>query len=397
MNPNPCTRNLAVGVLAIGIAVVAAAAPHGSNLGQLVGWDTGVWGVGFTAKKAETAEVGKDAKTRRHGKASATICATTNNDPDLYRSFTQVISADAYRGKRVRLQASIKTRNTIGAGLWMRVDGIDHIEGFDSMPNRQIVGTSNWTVCSVVLDVPKTSVAITLGATMKGPGQMWLNDFSLQAVDPAKFKETGGWLGPDYSNNPLTPKNLDFTAPPKPLPISAPGWKTVLGTSGGSVYLDTQTRHADKPSICMRRPEGQDLVALFQQIRADRYRGKRVEYTAYIKSSDKVDAGPFVAIPGGGQLVTGQISQFVEQGTKWVKDTREWKPVTCVVDIPEWARCFQIGVNLNGTGKIWVNDSSLKVVGASTPLTFAEPLEKLYNDAKLKSLPKQPRNLDFGE
>ena len=78
--------------------------------------------------------------------------------PTGFGALSQFIRADDYRGKRVRFSAYVKTHDvsaaSSGAGLWMRVDGNGGILAFDNMQNRPIMGTTDWKLVSVVLDVP---------------------------------------------------------------------------------------------------------------------------------------------------------------------------------------------------------------------------------------------------
>jgi len=135
----------------------------------------------------------------------------------------QSIRAINYRGKRVRLTGYLKANaNDADANLWFRVDGASEVLASDYMENRPIRGTTGWTQYSIVLDVPRNATGLTFGFALAGPGQVWMDDLSLEIVDPS-LPTTGhafgirGWrqkLGRSgwttYENLPRAPINLDF-------------------------------------------------------------------------------------------------------------------------------------------------------------------------------------------
>jgi hypothetical protein len=110
-----------------------------------------------------------------------------------FGTLMQTVRADAYRGKRVRLSSYVRSESVHGwAGLWMRVDGPQSVPlAFDNMQNRPINGTSNWTKCDVVLDVPESARSIALGLLLTGAGQVWMDDLIIQTVDKKSVPATG--------------------------------------------------------------------------------------------------------------------------------------------------------------------------------------------------------------
>jgi hypothetical protein len=98
-------------------------------------------------------------------------------------SLMQMFSAEKYRGKRVRLQARVKTKEVSGwAGLWMRVDTEGGPRSFYNSQDKPIKGSTEWTVRSVVLDVPAGAGAIAFGVIANGTGQVWIDELSLEPV-----------------------------------------------------------------------------------------------------------------------------------------------------------------------------------------------------------------------
>lgn len=123
-----------------------------------------------------------------------------------FGTLMQSFRADDYRGKRLRLRASVRLRDVRGwAGLWMRIDGPDdETLGFDNMQSRPLQGTNDtWRAVQVVLDVPTTSESISFGILLSGTGETWIDDIRLEEVD-ASVPVTGA------AREPKAPRNLDF-------------------------------------------------------------------------------------------------------------------------------------------------------------------------------------------
>ena len=64
----------------------------------------------------------------------------------------------------------------------MRVDGNGGTLAFDNMQSRPIRGTTDWTLVSVVLDVPSDATGIAIGLLLSSPGEAWIDDASLEVV-----------------------------------------------------------------------------------------------------------------------------------------------------------------------------------------------------------------------
>lgn len=101
-----------------------------------------------------------------------------------FATLMQSISAETWRGKRVRLTAKVRTRGAQRAQMWMRVDGQSRqVLAFDSMSNRPITGSRPWRSYAIVLDVPRTATTISYGFMLSGRGTVWADDFRVQRVD----------------------------------------------------------------------------------------------------------------------------------------------------------------------------------------------------------------------
>jgi hypothetical protein len=129
---------------------------------------------------------------------------------DKYAVLMQSIVADAYRGGKVRLIASLKTEDADAGTIWMRVDRAPgSVVRFDNMMARNgngaLKGTRGWTTRSIVLDVPDEATSIHFGFFLQGYGRVWAKGFSIQSVS-AGVETTAGSTA--YLPQPT---NLDFS------------------------------------------------------------------------------------------------------------------------------------------------------------------------------------------
>lgn len=155
--------------------------------------------------------------THSHSGRFALAIGGNDTSSTKFSGVGQLVAADNYRGKRVRLSAWVKQVNIVGTdvGLWMRVDGQDLVYGIDNFSTRTVDGTLDWRQISVILDVPTEATGIAFGALMSGSGEFLVDGMSLDVV-PATGSTTNLVTQPltsgfsDYSTAPKSPANLDF-------------------------------------------------------------------------------------------------------------------------------------------------------------------------------------------
>lgn len=126
----------------------------------------------------------RDSVARSEGLASAVVGPAGG----AFGMMNQSMKPDAFRGKRVRYSAMVKTdsiASAAGAGLWMRVDGpnVGQILQFDNMFDRPIPSFTDWKRHEIVLEVPEESSYIIWGLIVNGPGKAWIDDVRIEVVD----------------------------------------------------------------------------------------------------------------------------------------------------------------------------------------------------------------------
>ncbi|MGB7329339.1 MAG: hypothetical protein WBD31_30940, partial [Rubripirellula sp.] len=145
--------------------------PHKSATNFAAGWGGG--GQGY--------ELVRDTEIKHSGKASGRIERTKNNGN--FGTFTQMLVADSYRGKKARLTGYLKTKAAGSSGIWMRIDGPGNQPlGFDNMQDRAVKGTTDWAKQTIELDVPESATAIAIGFLLIGDGSVWGDDLELSVV-----------------------------------------------------------------------------------------------------------------------------------------------------------------------------------------------------------------------
>jgi RNA polymerase sigma factor (sigma-70 family) len=101
----------------------------------------------------------------------------------------QVMLADDYRGKRLRLSGSMKTEGVKHrAGLFLGVAGPEEMLSLDEMQDRPIQETQDWKRYEVAAIIPKESEFITFGVVLYGKGQVWLEDVHLEVQELGRSK-----------------------------------------------------------------------------------------------------------------------------------------------------------------------------------------------------------------
>lgn len=154
-------------------------------------------------------ETGIDDSITYSGKRSAFIQSIVQQASG-FGTLMQSFKADDYRGKRVRFAAAVKTTDVSSwAGLWMRVDGPRRNESlaFDNMEKRPIVGTTDWHMYEVVLDVPTEATSLSFGILVHGNGHAWLSGVRFEEVDKAVLVTASAKVHWREDK----PSNLDFS------------------------------------------------------------------------------------------------------------------------------------------------------------------------------------------
>jgi len=125
---------------------------------------------------------------------------------------------------------------------------------------------------------------------------------------------------------------------------------------------------------------------LMQQCNPDKYLGKRVRMTGYIKSENVTSwAGLWLRVDQAGSQ---QPLSFDNMGSRPIKGTTDWKKYEIVLDIPANASLIAYGTLLDGTGQVWFDNITFEIVDKSVQTTDAK-------NVKNPATQSGPTNLDF--
>lgn len=162
-----------------------------------------------TGSLPDSYKTGLDNKVFKNGQNSAFIESIDNN-VEGFGTMMQTCNAKNYLGTQIKMTGYIKSEKVSDwAGMWLRVDSrIEHTSlSFDNMQDRPVTGTTDWTKCEIILDVPEESGTLNFGFLISGTGKIWFDNISIEIQDNATPK-----ISTDLNSLtvPEKPTNLDF-------------------------------------------------------------------------------------------------------------------------------------------------------------------------------------------
>ncbi len=130
---------------------------------------------------------------------------------------------------------------------------------------------------------------------------------------------------------------------------------------------------------------GEDYGSLMQTISSQRYLGKRIRMTGYMKTKGvTMWAGFYVRVD---KEDAKEPLSFDNMADRHIVGSTNWTQYKIEVDVPFNASKIAFGARLHGPGQIWFDDISFEEIGNSTIKA-----ETVLCDTSLKRIPE---NLDF--
>lgn len=153
--------------------------------------------------------------------------------------------------------------------------------------------------------------------------------------------------------------------------------------------IDRTVFHTGTASAFLQSEEEEfvpdEYATIMQQFRAERFLGKRVRFSAFVKALEVEGwAGLWLRLDGKFS-VTLKLDNMQNRP---IKGTINWNLYSCVLDVPEETELINIGILLTGKGRVWLDDVSFQEVDRTVPVTDFE-IQKEY--------PDYPENLTFEE
>ncbi len=168
------------------------------------------------------------------------------------------------------------------------------------------------------------------------------------------------------------------------------------GGGGYKLFLDATTKHGGQSSGSIQSTDGPGNFGTFTQwLRADRYRGKRLRLTGFLKIEGVGPGGAGLWMRVDGKEKTSIAFDNMEK--RRPRGTSDWKPYEVVLDVPDEAEEIYFGCLLVGPGKAWVDDLRFEVVGKDVPTTQLDvtPDDRGKDQPPFKVTRTTPTNLDF--
>jgi hypothetical protein len=147
--------------------------------------------------------------------------------------------------------------------------------------------------------------------------------------------------------------------------------------------IDTVAAYDGHPSAYLRAKVSsvEGFGTLMQDFRADHYLGKRVRFSAFVKTERAQDwAGLWMRVDKESKQLA-----FDNMQDRSIKGTTDWKQYDVVLDVPQNATGIFFGVLLSGTGTVWLSEAKFEIVGPNV----------LTTNGVAQSKQDEPMNLDF--
>jgi hypothetical protein len=149
--------------------------------------------------------------------------------------------------------------------------------------------------------------------------------------------------------------------------------------------VDSGNAYGGQPSAYLRskKSQAQDgFGTLMQNFSAEPYVGKRVRFSAFVKS-ENIERWSGLWMRVDGKTGTSPLA-FDNMQDRPVKGTSAWRNCEVVLDVPAGATGIFLGILLDGPGTVWMNGAKFEEVATSIPTTD-----------KVKAPAQGPTNLGF--
>jgi hypothetical protein len=303
-------------------------------------------------------------------------------------NLVETVSADAYRGKSIRLSAWLRVQSASledSAQLWVTVNrpngGAQAIGFFDNQSDKP-VNSAEWTRSEATLSINPDAETVSFGVLSAGRGTVWVKDLSLLVINGLASRSSPG-LGQEV------PVNLKFGE--GATGATPPGWKVLPDAETAPAPYKAQNSargcHRGPPCAVLISPNTvppQTYGTLMQNFKAAGYRGRTVRLRASVRLQ-----------PGGREdhvrlwLRTGRAFEIADASNLFEHmDYREfrntdWTPGEIITRIDENIEDIGIGVMLMGKGRVFIDEVSFTVITepATSPATGLRLTNPLLADA----------------
>lgn len=90
--------------------------------------------------------------------------------------------ATAFAGRRVTVRAMMRTRDAQAASIWVRAEGAGKTLALQNNMDRPVVGTTDWTESTAVLDFPAGTETMAYGLLLLGRGSVSVRNITVSSA-----------------------------------------------------------------------------------------------------------------------------------------------------------------------------------------------------------------------
>ena len=139
------------------------------------------------------------------------------------------------------------------------------------------------------------------------------------------------------------------------------------------VVTDGATGHSGKQSCRIEYvgtgpADGDSFGGCGKGVQAEAWLGKRVRLSGYVRTEKVVGDGACLCLRVDGPDKSLAFDNMAAND-RAIHGTTGWKKYALVLDVAQEAKFIAFGFFLDGSGKMWVDDLQLEVVGSDVPVT----------------------------
>ncbi len=144
------------------------------------------------------------------------------------------------------------------------------------------------------------------------------------------------------------------------------GWQPAHPTQDYEIRDDPTVRHDGKPSVIIRAlaSTSKGFQGTGEVFDASAYIGKRIRFSAYLKTDGAISAALWTRIDGASGILG-----FDNMDDRAIVGTHDWAAYSIVLDVPDGSVQVIYGALLAGAGTLWISDIRVEVVSGDVPVT----------------------------
>lgn len=96
-----------------------------------------------------------------------------------------------------------------------------------------------------------------------------------------------------------------------------------------------------------------DYGILSQAISSEKYKGKRIKFTASIKANIQGSAYFFADLLG----LIGNFEPIINK--------KDWNKISLIIYVPQESKIINFGISLYGSGQVWVDDINIETIAVA--------------------------------